>query len=500
LHQSHLNDQSDLDRTLDLSAALGAARAEGASYADIRHISRTDEGIGVRQGAVRDISSASEQGVGVRALVSGSWGFASTSKVDPQAIRRTALQAVAIARASGTVSGKEIELAQLDPVKDTYRTPYQLDPFEVKLEDKVEMLLSAEKLISSQRPPWRVATRLIGEAYLNWSRETKRFVSTEGADIEQEITECGGGIAANAGTLREIQRRSYPNSHRGHYATAGWEFVESLGLLDHAARVGREALALLAAKPCPSGPKTVIIDSTQMALQIHESCGHPIELDRVFGSEASYAGTSFLTPEKRGAFRYGSPAVNITADATLPGGLGTFGYDDDGVPAQRTDIVREGIFTNYLTSRDTAPLIGDTHSGGAARAVSYDRIPIVRMTNINLEPGDWTLDEMIRDTKDGLLLETNKSWSIDDRRLNFQFATEIAWEIRGGARGAMVKNPNYTGITPEFWGSCDAVGNRAEWRLWGTPNCGKGQPSQVAHVGHGSPPARFQGTRVGVGG
>jgi TldD protein len=482
-----------------LRSALDVAARAGAAYADIRHVNQVAESISVRQGAVRAVTSSEESGYGIRALVRGAWGFAAGSGQDPDDVKRTAQQAVAIAAASAAAGGHEVTLAPLDPVTDVYRTPYSVDPFSVKMEDKVAMLLEAERLVTSQRRPWRVATRLIGEAYLSWSREKKHFLSTEGSDIQQEIVECGGGVAANAGTLREIQRRSFPNSHRGHFATAGWEFVESLGLVDAAPRVGREALALLGARSCPPGEKTLILDSTQMTLQIHESCGHPIELDRVFGSEASYAGTSFLTPEKRGAFKYGSEAVNITADATVPGGLGTFGYDDDGVPAQRTEIIREGVFANYLTSRDTAPLVGDERSGGAARATGWNRTPLVRMTNINLEPGDWTLAEMVRDTKDGVLMETNKSWSIDDRRLNFQFATEAAWEIKGGSLGPMLKNPNYTGITPEFWGSCDAVGNRDEWRLLGTPNCGKGQPSQMAHVGHGSAPARFRGVRVGVG-
>ncbi|MDP2871793.1 MAG: TldD/PmbA family protein [Bacillota bacterium] len=479
--------------------ALDAAVRAGAEYADIRRVGRVTESIGVRQGAVRSISSSSEQGFGVRVLAGGAWGFAASSRLDPDEVQRVARQAVGIARASAQVMDRKVTLAPVEPVTDTYRTPVRVDPFAVKMEDKVSMLLEADRLVSAQRKPWRVATRLIGEAYLNWSRENKRFLSTEGADIQQELVECGGGVAATAGTLREIQRRSYPNAHRGHYATAGWEFVESLRLADAAPRIGREALALLGARRCPSGRTALILDSTQMALQIHESCGHPIELDRVFGSEASFAGTSFLTPDKRGAFRYGSEAVNITADATMPGGLGTFGYDDEGVPAQRTEIIREGVFLNYLTSRDTAPLVGDEASSGAARATGPDRIPIVRMTNVNLEPGDWTLDAMIRDTQDGILMETNLSWSIDDRRLNFQFAAEAGWEIKDGSLGAMLKNPNYTGITPEFWGACDAVGDKSEWRLWGTPNCGKGQPSQVAHVGHGASPARFRDVRVGVG-
>jgi len=240
---------------------------------------------------------------------------------------------------------------------------------------------------------------------------------------------------------------------------------------------------------------TVILDPTQVALQVHESCGHPIELDRVLGMEASYAGTSFLTPEKRGRFRYGSELVTIVADATVPTGLGTFGYDDEGVPAQRVPIVVNGIFQNYLTSRETAALFGEA-SNGTMRADGWNHIPLIRMTNINLEPGPWRFEDLITDTDRGIYMQTNRSWSIDDKRLNFQFGTEIAWEIVGGKLGRMLKNATYTGITPEFWASCDAICR--EWTMWGTPNCGKGQPGQIAHVGHGAAAARFRGVRVGV--
>jgi len=254
----------------------------------------------------------------------------------------------------------------------------------------------------------------------------------------------------------------------------------------------------LSAEQCPQGTKDIIIHDSQLALQIHESCGHPIELDRVFGQEASYAGTSFLTPEKKGTFQYGSDKVTIYADATIPGGLGSFGYDDEGVPAQRTLIVDKGVFKNYLSSRETAHELGEL-SSGAMRADGWNRIPIIRMTNINLDPGDWSLDEMIKDTKDGIYMETNKSWSIDDKRLNFQFGVEMAYEIKDGSLGRMLKNANYTGITYEFWRSCDAVAGEDEWHLWGLPNCGKGEPGQTAHVGHGAAPARFRNVKVGVG-
>ncbi len=328
-------------------------------------------------------------------------------------------------------------------------------------------------------------------------REDKVFASTEGAFIEQELYETGCGIEATAVDEGEVQNRSYPNSVGRHQGTEGWEFVERYDLAGNAGRVAEEASALLRAKTQQPGTTTVILDASQVALQIHESCGHPIELDRVLGTEAAFAGTSFLTTDKLGNFMYGSPHVNLTADATIPGGLGTFGFDDEGVPAQRTEVVRNGLFLGYLTSRETAAALGQ-RSNGAMRASGWNRIPLIRMTNVSLEPGDWTLEDMIADTDDGIYMETNRSWSIDDKRLNFQFGTEIGREIKHGKLGDLVKNPTYTGITPRFWGSCDAVANRDGWTVWGTPNCGKGQPEQVAHTGHGASAARFRNVQVGL--
>jgi TldD protein len=337
----------------------------------------------------------------------------------------------------------------------------------------------------------------IREGSMEFIRQAKLFASTEGAFIEQELFESGAGIEATATSPDEVQNRSYPNSFGRHQGSGGYEYITALELDRHGQRIGEEAVALLTAPQCPSGVKTLILDASQTALQIHESCGHPTELDRVFGMEAAYAGTSFMTPEKLNHLQYGSPKVTITADALTPTGLGTFGWDDEGVPAQRTFLIKNGLFVGYLTSRETASVLGQ-QSNGTMRADGWNRIPLIRMTNVNLEPGDSSLDEMIAETKDGVYMETNRSWSIDDKRLNFQFGTQLAYEIIDGKRGRMLKNATYAGITPEFWNSCDAVAGRTEWRVWGLANCGKGQPPQVAHVAHGAAPTRFQHVRVGI--
>lgn len=472
---------------------LDAARRHGAAYADIRVIREQRETVQVKNGTVEAVSSEQSRGFGIRVLAGGAWGFASSFDYSPDEVERVAMDAVAIARASARVArGKPLELPPLPAVCDSYRSALREDPFQVKLEERVELLLDADRLMRAN-PAVRVA-----QGGVSALRETQLFASTDGQVIEQEFVETGGGISATCVAAGEMQRRSYPSSFGGDVAQAGYEYVRGLDLPGHAGECAAGAAALLAAPQCPSGQFDIILESSQLALQIHESVGHPIELDRVFGTEASFAGTSFLTTEKLGNFRYGSQHVNIVADATVPGGLGTYKYDDEGVPGQRVQVIERGMFRNYLTSRETAAEIGQ-ESNGAMRADGWNRMPIIRMTNISLEPGDWELDELVRDTKHGLYLVTNKSWSIDDRRLNFQFGTEAGYEIRDGALGALVKNPTYTGITPEFWGSCDAVCGKRAWHLWGLPNCGKGEPGQVAHVGHGASPARFRGVRVGVG-
>ncbi len=270
--------------------------------------------------------------------------------------------------------------------------------------------------------------------------------------------------------------------------------------LDHATRVAEEAVALHQADQCPQKRTAVILDGSQLGLQIHESIGHPIELDRVLGHEANYAGTSFLELDTLGSLRYGSGHVNVVADARLEHGpgLGSFGYDDEGVPAQGVDIIREGLFVGYLTSRETAPAVGTAGSNGAMRADGWNRIPLIRMTNVSLKPGPWRLEDLIADTDDGIFMETNRSWSIDDKRFNFQFGTEIGWEIKKGRKGRMLKNPSYGGITTRFWNACDAVCGPESWVLWGLPNCGKGQPGQVIGTGHGASPARFREIEVGM--
>jgi len=466
-------------------------RQAGATYGDIRIREDRKESITVKDGRPEHVAAERYAGFGVRVIVDGSWGFFGTHRLEESEVEPVVRQAAAIARASARLPHPPVVLSPVEPAVGSYVTPHGVDPFRVPLEEKLALLAEATK---AMRGPNIKLAQAFASAF--WTHQS--FASTEGARIEQTLVQTGGGIAATAIAGGDLQVRSYPNSFRGNFASAGWEYVRAMNLAGEAPRVAAEAEALLAAPTCPAGRRTIVLDGGQLALQVHESCGHPIELDRVLGMELSYAGDSFLTIDKLGQFRYGSPQVNIVADATCPGGLGTFGYDDEGVPAQKTPIVQEGRFVGYLSSRETAPAIGRT-SSGAMRASGWHRIPLIRMTNVNLLPGSaGSLEDLLADTDDGLFLATNKSWSIDNKRLNFHFGAEMCREIKGGRLGQIYKNATYTGITPEFWGSCDAVCGPQAWSLWGTPNCGKGEPSQTARVGHGVAPARFRNVQVGV--
>ncbi len=473
-------------------SALGTAKRRGATYAEARVVQITSQSLSVRNGKVARSNWSQSSGIGIRAIVNGSWGFAAGPNLTKSHVEKTARKAVAVAKASSLVKLRNVSLAPEPPHQDVWVTPYTIDPFSIPVEEKLALLSSTDKLLRKSKKI------TVAESRMGFRREKIFFANTDGAYIEQTLLRSGAGCSVTASSRGEIQRRSYPFSHGGHAASLGYELIGALRLLENAERVRDEAVALLSAKPCPAGEKDVIIDDTQLALQIHESCGHPSELDRVLGMEANFAGTSFMTLDKIGKFKYGSPVVNLVADATLPTGLATRGYDDEGVPAQRWHIVKDGILLAYQTNREVAAAAADSKSRGCARADGWWSVPMIRINNLSLMPGAWSLDDLIADTRDGILFSNNRSWSIDQRRLNFQFGTEIAWEIKKGKLRGILKDPTYQGITPNFWRSCDAICSENHWKLWGVANCGKGQPMQVAAMSHGSAPARFRKVKVGV--
>ncbi len=476
--------------------ALDVANHLGASYADVRLADDRHRGLSTKNGKVGSASVAESSGFGVRVIADGAWGFAASDDLSRAAVEATAARAVEIAKASARVKLHDIQLAPEKAVAAEWASPFLIDPFTTSVEQNIELLLKIDSELRS------VPGVTLAETNLNFRREEQWFFSSEGADIHQTKYTTGTGYAAHAFAGSEIQKRSYPNSYGGQWQNKGYELIEELKLVENARRVGEEAVALLKADKCPEGVFNIILDSSQLGLQIHESVGHPIELDRVLGMEANFAGTSFLTLDKLGKLRYGSDLVNIVADARQEHGpgLGTFAFDDEGVPAQCTPIITQGLFTGYLSSRETAHAIGANRSGGTLRADGWNHLPIIRMTNISILPGEkpLTRDQLIASTDDGIYMETNRSWSIDDKRYNFQFGCEAGWEIKNGKLTRMLKNPSYSGITTEFWNAMDAICSRDEWTLWGTPHCGKGQPQQVMGTGHGAAPARFGNVKVGT--
>jgi len=468
-------------------AAVQAALDAGASYADARMMHRRYESMTARNGEIEDLSQDEDLGIGVRALVGSGWGFYAAPDLSDAAARNVGEQAAQIAHASARVAARQTELMPGEVASGSWSSDCQIDPLGISLADKGNLLAGATGTMREH------GADIAEGLYQIWDTR-KWFVSSEGHRIDQHIRECGAGISSTVIGDGETQRRSYPAA-RGQYGTRGWELVDELDLPGNAARVAEEARALLAAPQCPAGETTLILGAEQLALQIHESVGHAIELDRILGWEAAFAGTSWLDLAQLGSLQFGSELMNITIDPTIPGALGSFGFDDEGTMAARRDAVRDGRWVGVLAGRDSASVAGLEYAG-SVRADGWSRLPMVRMTNVGLEPGPHTLDEIIAATDDGIFMETNRSWSIDDRRLNFQFGCEVGYEVKHGKLGQLLRNPTYTGIGPHFWRSMDMLSS--DIVAWGTPNCGKGQPGQIGHTGHPSAPARFTDVRVGV--
>ncbi|HEY1655445.1 MAG TPA: TldD/PmbA family protein [Candidatus Tumulicola sp.] len=471
--------------------ALDTATARGAEYADVRVEVARSERIEVRNGVVATLADGATTGFGVRALVDGAWGFAAGAELGDGGIDVTAARAVEIARASASVARSRIGRPPERAYVDTFATAMRRDPEDVPLGERVALLLEAERQLHG---PAEIA---VGRAWLDLWRTDKYFFSSIGSQIAQRIRQTGSGVAAMAIGDGDVQIRTYPGDV-GLYQSGGWEIVEEARLLEGAPRIAQEAAELLRAPQCPSGTFDVILGSSQMSLQIHESCGHPAELDRVMGWEANFSGTSFLEIPLLSKLKYGSNLITIVVDNRLARGMATCGYDDEGTKSVASDIVRDGLLTGYEMSNDTARAIG-RESNACVRAQGWESVPMIRMCNLSLLPGDVPFENLFDDVKDGIYMESNRSWSIDDRRLNFQFGCEAGWEIKNGKRGRLLKNPTYGGITPRFWNACDAVADERAWFAWGTPNCGKGEPMQTGRTTQAAAPARFRNVSVGVG-
>ena len=472
--------------------ALDAVARRGVTYADVRAIEIREQEITTKNGKAGHVSSSESVGIGIRVLAFGGWGFAATDDLTKEGVESAANLALEIAQAGAAARKREVLLAPEEKYEATWVSPFSIDPFSIPVDQKLGALLAVDAELR-HTPGVSLA-----EASMHFERRRQVFASTLGSVIDQTRYLSGAGFTALSYQEGEIQKRSYPSSFGGQYQLKGYELVDELRLLENAPRMAEEAVALHKADQCPEGEFDLIVDSSQLGLQIHESIGHPIELDRVLGTEANYAGMSFLTLDHLDRLRYGSEIVNVVCDARLEHGpgLGTFAFDDEGVPAQGNDIIRNGRFVGYMTSRETAAEVGQSRSNGCMRADGWGRLPLIRMTNVSLKPGEQSLEEVF-DIGHAIYMETNKSWSIDDKRYNFQFGCEIGWEIRNGKRVRMLKNTSYSGISTEFWNACTAIAGPQHWTLWGVPNCGKGQPEQVMGTGHGASPARFRKIKVG---
>ena len=474
-----------------LDVAMNAAVSLGADYADIRIQKTRRELIFLRNLSLKNTSNSLNHGYGIRVFKNGAWGFAHSNVFTPDAVKFTVRKAYEIAQQSMRVPyGKGLKLATERAYIDTYRTPLTIDPFCVDLNDKIDLMLEVNKTLLNF-DKIKVATFMF-EA----QKDEKLFASTLGTNLDISTTFVYPTFTANAVGNNDSQSRSF---NLGGYA-GGWEYVLGLNMLNEAPRIAEEAIMKLEAEVLTEEKKRdLLLDPIHLGLTMHESVGHPTELDRVLGWEADFAGISFATPEKLKNYQYGSQIVNFLGDNTLKGGLATAGYDDDGVPNQKWYIVKDGILNEYGTTRATAPLIGLDMSRGCNRATNYYDFPINRIPNLYLEPGKKPLtpQELISDTENAIYIEGQGSFSIDQHRVNFQFGGDLFWEIKNGKKHKMLKKIIYRSNNPEFWNSVDAICDERFFRSFGVNNCGKGQPGQRGRMTHGASLTRFRNITVG---
>ena len=471
--------------------ALTLAKAAGASYADVR-VGRTQaEFIRARERRIEKFDAGVMVGLGVRVLIDGSWGFAGSETAAEDEMQSAVALAADNAKAARLIQARPVELEDVPAYQEEWVMPLGRDPFAVSAAEK------AAKLGAINEAALRAGADYC-TAFFWFVRDERLFASSRGSRIAQTRVRSYPHFEVTA-----IDKQSGRFATRGSLAAprgAGWDYVEAQDLLGEAALAAQQAREKLAAKPVTPGTYDLVLDPTNLWLTIHESVGHATELDRALGWEANYAGTSFVTPDKLGTLRYGSPLMNITADRSQPGGLATVAYDDDGVRCAGAEfpIISEGIFRNYQMAIGQAALIGRARSNGCAYAESPTAFPIQRMPNVSLEPNprQTSLEDLFAGVDDGIYVVGEGSWSIDQQRYNFQFGGQLFYEIKNGKRGAMLRDVAYQGRTPDFWNALDGLGDASTRFVGGSFMCGKGQPSQIAPVSHGAVPARFRQINV----
>lgn len=480
-------DDDFIKKLADLAISL--SKKNGASYSDFRLSNFKSQRISTRENVIQGISENENFGFSVRVLVDGAWGFASSSTFNEAEVKRVTELACGIAKANKVIQTRNVELVAVPSYNDTWKTPIKKNPFDVSIDEKVNFLFNINEKAKS-----------LGANYCSsfmWAvNEWKYFVSSEGSYIKQDLHRIWPGfdITIINKDTGEFEQRDSLTTPIG----KGYEYVEEYDFMGDVETAVEETKMKFSAKPVEPGKKDIILDPTNLWLTIHESCGHPAELDRALGFEANYAGTSFMTVDKLGKLQYGSEYINLVADRTQKDGLATRGYDDDGVKTTKWDIIRKGLFVGYETTREMASYIHENESNGCAYADSWSHFPIQRMPNVSLEPGKkkLSLNDLIADTEDGIYIVGSGSWSIDMQRYNFQFTGQAFHEIKNGKIVGLLKDVAYQGNTVGFWNSCDAVCDESEYKLGGSFFCGKGEPSQVSPVSHGASPARFRKVNI----
>ncbi|MFO0775216.1 MAG: TldD/PmbA family protein [Nitrospiraceae bacterium] len=466
--------------------ALNAIRDAGADYGDIRLMESRTESLRGEDGRVAQVQDARDSGFGIRVLHRGAWGFAASAIQSLEEVPRIAALAVEVATQSARLMREPVTLAPEPSHRDVVVTSARIDPFAIPLQDKSGLLL--DTMSALQRTSGIVRSR----AELWARRDLKLFASTEGTHLAFDLLATQGECAATAAHDGRFASRSFNTPH----LRMGYEVIDNAQFVEVAPRIAAQALEKVRAPAVDAGAYDLVLDGEHLSLTIHESCGHPSELDRALGYEANYAGTSFLTPNHLGRFQYGSEQVSLVADNTESGTLAATGYDDDGVACQRWEIVRDGTFVGYCTNREVAGAIGEARSRGSNRADGWSGVPMVRIANIGLQPGVGTPDDLIAGIDRGIYIEGHGSYSIDQRRYNFQFGGDAFWLIEHGRRTHMLRDVVYHGITPDFWGRCDGVADVRFRTRFGFITCGKGQPTQAGWMTHAASPARFRQVQV----
>jgi TldD protein len=480
------------------AVALAEARKYNAQYCDVRIVRLRNQQIGLRLSpergtgktlSVPNVSENSSFGFGVRVIVNGAWGFASSPLVTKEEIARITGEAVIIAKANASIQPKPLQLAPVKAYRDRWETPHEQDPFAVPMAEKLDLLRNTAEEVKKNN-------KVFGSfAAISVRSEDKYFASTEGSSIQQLILQIYGNIDATA-----VDRKAGISRTRSYVPTqssAGWEYVPEMNFVENAQRIREEVVEHLTAPAVKPGTRDLVLMPNHLMLTIHESVAHPTELDRAMGYEANYAGTSYITMDKIGK-RIASEQCTFIGDRTSQRALATVGYDDDGVQASQFTIIDKGIFRNYQTTREQAYLVGDKESHGCSQADSWATVPFQRMPNVWLKPGppETTLDDLISGIDDGVLIDGRGSYSIDQQRYNFQFGGDAFWEIKGGKKGSMISSVAYQARTPDFWQACDATAGPAYWRQYGTTGDAKGEPTQINSISHGCSPSRFRQINV----